>query len=72
MAKSKKTAGGPKKATSISDKKPAKKTQPKLNEIKVKTISKKITEINNNFECLINECRVALTHLMTKSTSVTN
>lgn len=49
-----------------SDKKSKNNVQPKLNEIdeeKVKNISKKIKEINNKFECLIGECRIALNKL---------
>lgn len=75
MAKSKKAGAnsssyGKKKV--ISDKKPVKKVQPKLNETKVKNISKKIKEINNNFECLIGECRAALNKLNETLLATTN
>jgi hypothetical protein len=69
MAKSKKTAGNSKKTSSISDRKPVKKIEPKINQVKVETISKKINEINNNFECLIDECRSSLAKLKNASLS---
>jgi len=77
MAKSKKPGANSssynkKKITSDSSGKPAKKSDPKLNEIKVKNISKKIKEINNNFECLIDECKSALSKLKKTSLSTAN
>ena len=41
----------------------AKKTQPKINLKKAEIISEKINKINQNFECLIRDCKNALVQL---------
>jgi hypothetical protein len=68
MAKNKKLAStsssyGKKKAIPATSKKPVKKNITKLDDKKVEIISEKLARINNNFECLISECKTALKQL---------
>lgn len=70
MAKGKKAAAaasstsyGKKKVIITTGKKPAKKNEPKIDIKKVEIISKKLTKMNKSFECLIRECKVALTKI---------
>lgn len=69
MAKSKKTAAtsaayGKKKEMLSSARKPAKKNTDVLDSKKIETISKKINNMNKNFETLIKECQSALNGLL--------
>lgn len=83
MAKRKKASASPsynrKKSIATPDKKSEKKIQPKLNSKKVQPkinikkieiITEKIHKINQNFECLIQDCKNALIKLTENKSAI--
>ncbi len=75
MAKGKKATAASshskKKDILIPNKKSIKKPEKKLDTKKVKIIAQKLTKMNNTFESLIKECRVALTKITENNTHLT-